>query len=134
VVNLIPSRSKDNLKNNLYVKHIPYDFSDEDLKQMFHQYGQVTSASVSKDDKGIGKGFGFICFSNSSEADSAFKDLKQKNMSFPGLPPLYVNYAMKKEERNAYLYKGDTDVKNENTKLIAFLAVEFDPDIVILFY
>ncbi len=129
-MNLIPSKSKDNLRNNLYIKHIPYDFTDEELKQLFQPYGNVTSALVSKDDKGIGKGFGFVCFSNNTEADAAYRDMKEKNMSFPGLPPLYVNYAMKKEERNSLLYKGDQVDYNENTRFIAFLAVEFDPDIV----
>jgi len=127
---LIPSKSKDNLRNNLYIKNIPYDFTDEELKQLFQPYGSVTSALVSKDDKGIGKGFGFVCFSNSIEADAAFKDMKEKNMSFPGLPPIYVNYAMKKEERNSLLYKGEQQDSNENTRFIVFLALEYDPDIV----
>jgi RNA recognition motif-containing protein len=127
---LIPSKTKDNLRNNLYVKHIPYDFTDEDLKQLFHQYGHVTSAYVSRDDKGIGKGFGFVCFSSNTEADAAYRDMKEKNMSFPGLPPFYVNYAMKKEERNALLYRGEESDQNENTRFIAFLALEYDPDIV----
>lgn len=97
---------------------------------MFQQYGNVTSALVSRDEKGIGKGFGFVCFSNNVEADSAFREMKQKNMSFPGLPPLYVNFAMKKEERNAMLYKLDQGENNENTRFIAYLALEYDPDIV----
>lgn len=127
---MIPSKSKDNLRNNLYIKNIPYNFTDEELKQLFQPYGNVTSALVSKDDKGIGKGFGFVCFYNSIEADVAFKDMKEKNMSFPGLPPIYVNYAMKKEERNSFLYKGEQQDSNENTRFIVFLALEYDPDIV----
>lgn len=129
---MIPSKTKDHLRNNLYVKNIPFDFKDEDLKHLFQQYGNVTSALVSKDEKGIGKGFGFVCYSNSLEAEAAFRDTKEKNMSFPGLPPLYVNFAMKKEERNALLYKGEEIDQKENTRFIAFLGNDFDPDIVFI--
>ena len=111
------------------MKNIPRDFSDEDLSKLFSKYGEITSAVVSRDDKGTGKGFGFVCFSSNLNAINALKDLKEKNLSFPGLPPLYVNFAMKKEERNALLYK-DNKVEKENARFVA--RIMYDPEIVSL--
>lgn len=121
IVNLIPSKSKDNTRNNIYVKNIPKTFTDEDLRQLFSKYGEITSAVVSKDDKGQGKGFGFVCFSNPLNAVQACKELKEKNLSFPGLPPLYVNFLMKRDERMATFGKREEQDGN-NSKFLAILT------------
>ncbi len=126
---MVPTKSKDNHRNNLYVKNIPSDFTDDDLKKLFAKYGQITSAIVSKDDKGQCKGFGFVCFANESEADLAYKDMNENSFSFPNLSPIYVNYTMKKQERkipNETLER----FHYQNTKFVAFHALDFDPDIV----
>jgi polyadenylate-binding protein len=80
----------------------------------------VSSASISRDDKGISKCFGFICFSKPVNASLACKEMSEKNLNFPGLPPLFVSFAMKKDDRQAQLQK-DTNFF-ENSKFIARLA------------
>jgi len=92
---LITTKSKENTRNNIYVKNIPRDFNDEDLVKLFSKYGEILSAVVSRDDKGGSKGFGFVCYSNPLNAVQAIKDLRDKGLSFSGMPPLYVDFLMK---------------------------------------
>ncbi|XP_022766117.1 polyadenylate-binding protein 7-like [Durio zibethinus] len=86
--------------SNVYVKNIDDDVTDEELREHFSQYGTITSAKVMRDDKGISKGFGFVCFSAPEEAAKAVS-------SFHGYmfhrKPLYVAIAQRKEDRQAQL-------------------------------
>ena len=54
-----------------------YDqFSDEDLRREFGQFGNVTRAEMTIDrENGWSKGFGFVSFSTVEEADAAMKAL-----------------------------------------------------------
>lgn len=45
--------------------------SDTELRELFSQWGTITSAKVMRDEKGISKGFGFVCFSTPEEANKA---------------------------------------------------------------
>src|SRR5690348_8075699 len=56
----------------LYVGRLPYHMTDQDLADLFGQYGQVLSASVIVDrDTGRSKGFGFVEMSTVQEARAA---------------------------------------------------------------
>lgn len=57
--------------SNVYIKNIDDDVSDEELREHFGQCGTITSAKIMRDDKGISKGFGFVCFSTPEEASRA---------------------------------------------------------------
>lgn len=81
------------------MKHIPLDFSNEDLNNFFSRYGTISSSLVCRDEKGICKGYAFVCFETPVSAANAIKELKEKSIAFPGLPPLYATYYVKKEER-----------------------------------
>lgn len=53
------------------MKNINDTVSDEGLRSHFCACGTITSAKVMRDDKGISKGFGFVCFSTPEEANKA---------------------------------------------------------------
>lgn len=53
------------------MKNIDDDVTDEELREHFSQCGTITSAKLMQDDKGINKGFGFVCFSTPEEANKA---------------------------------------------------------------
>lgn len=86
--------------SNVYVKNIDDDVSDNELHDLFSQCGTITSTKVMKDEKGVSKGFGFVCFSTAEEAYNAVN-------TFHGFmlhrKPLYVAIAQRKEERQAQL-------------------------------
>jgi RNA recognition motif-containing protein len=65
----------------LYVGNLGYEVTDNDLQQMFANYGTVESATVISDrDTGQSKGFGFVEMSSNSEADAAIAALDGKQL------------------------------------------------------
>lgn len=57
---------------DIYVGNLPYDVADNDLQQLFSQYGTVASARVVIDRvTGRSKGFGFVEMGDKAEADKA---------------------------------------------------------------
>lgn len=60
--------------NKLYVGNLPFSATDEGLREMFGQAGQVESARIITDrDTGRSKGFGFVEMSTEQEASEAIK-------------------------------------------------------------
>jgi RNA recognition motif-containing protein len=60
--------------NKLYVGNLPFSATDDSLKDMFAQAGQVESARIITDrDTGRSKGFGFVEMATDQEAADAIK-------------------------------------------------------------
>nr|KJB79362.1 hypothetical protein B456_013G046000 [Gossypium raimondii] len=85
---------------NLYVKNLDDSISDEKLKELFSQYGTITSYKVMRDPSGISKGSGFVAFSTPEEASRALAEMNGKMVVSK---PLYVAPAQRKEDRRARL-------------------------------
>ena len=58
------------LFTNLYVRSFSEDpdFTNEQLREVFNQYGQVLNSCVMRDENGKSKGFGFVSFVTHEEA------------------------------------------------------------------
>src|SRR5277367_1699148 len=87
---------------NIYVKNIPTEVTDEEFRDLFEKYGDVTSASLARDEAGKSRGFGFVNFINHEHAATAVEELNGKD--FKG-QDLYVGRAQKKHEREEELRK-----------------------------
>ena len=85
---------------NLYVKNIDDDMDDEKLRAEFEPYGTITSSKLMRDDKGVSKGFGFVCFSTPDEATRAIAEMNNKMI---GSKPLYVSLAQRRDVRRQQL-------------------------------
>lgn len=85
---------------NLYIKNLEDLINDDRLRKEFANYGNITSAKVMTDDKGISKGFGFVCFSSPDEATKAVTEMNGRILV---TKPLYVALAQRKDERRAQL-------------------------------
>lgn len=60
----------------LYVGNLNYKISDNDLSDIFEEFGEVTSAKVIVDrETGRSKGFGFVEMANDAEAREAIDEL-----------------------------------------------------------
>ena len=58
--------------NKLYVGNLPFSATDDSLRELFAQAGQVESAKIITDrDTGRSKGFGFVEMSTDKEASDA---------------------------------------------------------------
>ncbi|XP_077590345.1 RNA binding protein fox-1 homolog 1 isoform X5 [Stigmatopora nigra] len=58
----------------LHVSNIPFRFRDPDLRQMFGQFGKILDVEIIFNERGS-KGFGFVTFEHSMEADRAREKL-----------------------------------------------------------
>ncbi|MEE2875156.1 MAG: RNA-binding protein [Chloroflexota bacterium] len=82
---------------NIYCGNISYRMTEDDLRELFGEYGNVDDANVIIDrDTGRSKGFGFVEMANDTEANAAIKALDgQEN----GGRQLRVNEARPREPR-----------------------------------
>ena len=63
---------------NLYISNLSYNISDEDLRQLFADYGEITSVKVIMDrETGRSRGFGFVELSDDELAKKAIEELNQ---------------------------------------------------------
>ncbi|KAK1651153.1 hypothetical protein QYE76_068958 [Lolium multiflorum] len=86
--------------SNVYIKNISDKVDDDTLRERFDEYGNITSVKIMRDDKGISKGFGFVCYATPDEANCAVGNMR--GVMFYG-KPLYVAIAQRKEDRKARL-------------------------------
>ncbi|XP_065579753.1 RNA binding protein fox-1 homolog 3-like isoform X2 [Artemia franciscana] len=65
---------KVDIPKRLHVSNIPFRFRDPDLRAMFGQFGSILDVEIIFNERGS-KGFGFVTFANSSDADKAREKL-----------------------------------------------------------
>jgi RNA recognition motif-containing protein len=74
--------------SNLYIGGLSYDTSEQDLETAFEKFGRVASVKIITDrfafpffiaytlrDSGRSRGFGFVQFEDSNDANDAVKDM-----------------------------------------------------------
>ena len=65
----------------IYVGSLSYEVTEEDLRQEFGAFGEVTSVSIITDKiSGRPKGFGFVEMATKSEAEAAITSLNGKEL------------------------------------------------------
>lgn len=65
---------------NIYVGNLPYSVTEEKMRAMFEQYGEVISAKLVTDrETGRMRGFGFVEMDN-TDADAAIKALNKTEL------------------------------------------------------
>ncbi len=81
---------------NIYVGNLHFHVSEEELKKVFEEYGEVSSVKIITDKySGRSKGFGFVEMPNDTEAKNAINningtDIKGRNVN--------VNQAREKDD------------------------------------
>jgi RNA recognition motif-containing protein len=61
---------------NIYVANISFRATESQLKDLFQQFGEVTSVKIVKDrETGRSRGFGFVEMANDSEGQQAVAQL-----------------------------------------------------------
>ncbi|XP_077959137.1 RNA binding protein fox-1 homolog 3 isoform X3 [Gasterosteus aculeatus] len=74
-LHLQSSDSSEKLQpKRLHVSNIPFRFRDPDLRQMFGQFGKILDVEIIFNERGS-KGFGFVTFETSADADRAREKL-----------------------------------------------------------
>ena len=87
---------------NVYVKNVNPEASEEEFRELFAKYGDITSSTLARDQEGKSRGFGFVNFTTHESAAKAVDELNNKD--FHG-QELFVGRAQKKHEREEELRK-----------------------------
>lgn len=63
---------------NIYISNLSYGINDADLKDLFAEYGEISSAKVIMDrETGRSRGFGFVEMSDDTSAQRAIEELNE---------------------------------------------------------
>ena len=84
---------------NIYVSNLSFNIQDEDLREFFTPYGEVTSAKVITDKfTGKSRGFGFVEMSDDTASQKAITELNDATVDGRNIK---VMEAKPKEDRPA---------------------------------
>jgi RNA recognition motif-containing protein len=82
---------------NIYVGNLSYGMSEDELRDAFGAFGEVSSVKILMDrETGRSRGFGFVEMPNKSEAETAITQLNGKEV---GGRALRINEARPREQR-----------------------------------
>ena len=66
---------------NIYVGNLAHQVTDEELRQAFEEFGQVTEARIIMDKfSGESRGFGFVEMPSKEEAEKAIEEMNGKDI------------------------------------------------------
>jgi len=92
---------------NIYVGSLNFKMTEEELKEKFEEYGEVTSAKIIFDKySGKSKGFGFVEMPNDAEAKKAIEELN--GIEIQGRK-IIVNESIERTERRSNFRGGDNN-------------------------
>ncbi|XP_027254988.1 polyadenylate-binding protein 4 isoform X4 [Cricetulus griseus] len=95
---------------NVYIKNFGEEVDDDNLKELFSQFGKTLSVKVMRDPSGKSKGFGFVSYEKHEDANKAVEEMNGKEMSGKAI---FVGRAQKKVERQAELKRKFEQLKQE---------------------
>ncbi|XP_038169815.1 polyadenylate-binding protein 4-like isoform X7 [Arvicola amphibius] len=98
---------------NVYIKNFGEDVDDDNLKELFSQFGKTLSVKVMRDPSGKSKGFGFVSYEKHEDANKAVEEMNGKEMCGKAL---FVGRAQKKVERQAELKRKFEQLKQERIR------------------
>jgi len=82
---------------NIYVGNLAREVTEDDLREAFEAFGQVTTATIIKDKfSGESRGFGFVEMPSKNEAQNAITEMNEKDLKGR---TINVNEARPKTER-----------------------------------
>jgi len=83
---------------NIYISNLSFQITDEDLRDLFSEYGEVSSAKVITDKlTGDSRGFGFVEMTSDEHANKAIAELDKSKWDNRNIN---VSVAKPKEERS----------------------------------
>ena len=97
---------------NIFVSNLSFNVQDEDLREFFTSYGEVTSAKIINDrETGRSRGFGFVEMSDDEASKKSIAELDGASVDGRTIK---VSEAKPKENRPAKNFGGGGGYNNRN--------------------
>ena len=109
--------NQENRNCNLYIKNLPYELTEDKMKEIFAKCGEVKSVKISQfilvtkvkdkfENYPSSRGFGYVCYTNEEGAKKAMKEFNGKHL--PGFekskrPPIIISLFMPRHIRKQIL-------------------------------
>ena len=85
------------MQNKLFVRNLAFQCADSDLRELFTQFGEVTSVQIATDrDTGRARGFAFVEMATQQQAEAAIRGLEGREF---GGRTLHVAISEPREKR-----------------------------------
>jgi RNA recognition motif-containing protein len=90
---------------NMYVSNLSFHTTDTELRNLFQEFGEVSSAKVIMDKvSGRSRGFGFVEMPDEAASKQAMQELQGREIEGRSLS---VSVAKEREERSGGSYSGN---------------------------
>ncbi|KAM3150374.1 hypothetical protein ABEW05_009311 [Botrytis cinerea] len=86
--------------NGVYIGNLLFDINEEDLKKEFEHFGTITDVRVTRDARGLSKGFAYIDFADVQSATAAIEAKNQTIFEGRRLVVNYINQTPKIRDQN----------------------------------
>ncbi|KAB8292131.1 hypothetical protein EYC80_007874 [Monilinia laxa] len=86
--------------NGIYIGNLLFDITEEDLKKEFEHFGTITDVRVTRDARGLSKGFAYIDFADVQSATAAIETKNQTIFEGRRLVVNYINQTPKIRDQN----------------------------------
>lgn len=88
------------MSTKLFVGNLPWSTTEEELQEVFSQFGEVVEVSLPTDKMtGRKRGFGFVTFADEAAASAAVEGMNEKEL---GGRPLTVNVARPRRDEGGF--------------------------------
>jgi RNA recognition motif-containing protein len=100
---------------NIYVSNLSFNVQDEDLKEFFTPFGEVTSAKVINDKfTGQSRGFGFVEMPDDAAAQKAIAELDNGSIDGRNIKVMEAKPKEDRPARNSGSSRGNSPFRNDN--------------------
>ena len=101
---------------NIYVSNLGFNIQDEDLKEFFTPYGEVTSAKIINDrETGKSRGFGFVEMSDETAAKKAIAELDGGDVEGRTIKVMIAKPKEEKPQRSNNPFRSGSGYNNGNS-------------------
>jgi RNA recognition motif-containing protein len=100
---------------NIYVSNLSFNVQDEDLREFFTPYGDVTSAKIINDrESGKSRGFGFVEMSDDAASKKAIAELNDATIEGRTIKVMEAKPKEDRPARNSGFGGGNTGGYNNS--------------------
>lgn len=83
---------------DIYIGNLHYEITEEQLKQIFEEYGQIDEVKIIKDrETGRSKGFGFVTIADDEQGERALEEMDGAEINGRSVK---VNRAKRREDND----------------------------------